>query len=149
MAEKVWEMPALGDRRPSQLLAAMLEYCPKGESDSAFFRASYFCRLPKEIRVLMADEVNRNLKDLASRVDELFQHKKSAVVAAVQNCSYQDENNLSEVVAALYFKGGRNFQHKKKGAEKSGGQWQQQGDGSRPGGSSNIYIYIYISYKFH
>ena len=72
MAEKVLDLPALGDRRPSQLLAAMLEFCPAGEADTAFFRASFFRRLPKEIRVLLADEVNGNLKELAIRADELY-----------------------------------------------------------------------------
>ena len=30
IAEKVLDMPSLGDRHPSQLLAAMLEFCPEG-----------------------------------------------------------------------------------------------------------------------
>ena len=30
MAEKIFDMPELGDRRPSQLLAAMMEFCPEG-----------------------------------------------------------------------------------------------------------------------
>ena len=57
MAEKILDMPELGDRRPSQLLAAMMEFCPEGEVNSAFFRASFLRRLPKEIRVLLTDEV--------------------------------------------------------------------------------------------
>ena len=66
MADKILDMLSLGDRRPSQLLAVMLEYCPEGESDSAFFRASFFRRLPKEIQVLMANEVNGDLKEMAT-----------------------------------------------------------------------------------
>ena len=31
MAEKILDMPELSDRRPSQLLAAMMEFCPEGE----------------------------------------------------------------------------------------------------------------------
>ena len=42
MAAKVLDMPSLGDRRPSQLLTAMLEFCPEVESDSSFFRDSFF-----------------------------------------------------------------------------------------------------------
>ena len=81
MAERILDMPELGDRRPSQLLAAMMEFCPEGEVNTAFFRASFLRRLPKEIRVLLVDEVRGDLKDLAIRADELYQHHKSATVA--------------------------------------------------------------------
>ena len=89
MAERILVMPSLGDRRPSQLLNAMLEYCPEGKGDSAFFRASYFSCLPKDICVLMADEVNSNLQDMVIRADELYQHQWAATVASVQD-SYQE-----------------------------------------------------------
>ena len=107
MAEKVLDLPALGDRRPSQLLAAMLEFCPAGEADTAFFRASFFRRLPKEIRVLLADEVNGNLKELAIRADELYTHHRSTAVAAIhQGDMWEDTASLEEAVAALNIKGG-------------------------------------------
>ena len=41
MGEKILDMPGLGDRRPSQLLAAMMEFCLEGEVNSVFFRASF------------------------------------------------------------------------------------------------------------
>jgi hypothetical protein len=40
-AERVMQMPDLGAQRPSQLLAAMLEWCPRGEETSSFFIASF------------------------------------------------------------------------------------------------------------
>ena len=114
IAEKVLDMPSLGDRRPSQLLAAMLEFCPEGESDTSFFRASFFWRLPKEIRVLMADEVNGNLKEMAIRADKLFQHHRSSVMAAVSGGGGEEgDDGVSSAVAALNIKG--KFQKKKTG----------------------------------
>ena len=114
MAEKVLDMPSLGDRRPSQLLAAMLEFCPEGESDTSFFRASFFRRLPKEIRVLMADEVNGNLKEMAIRADELFQHHRSSVMATVSGGGGEEgDDGVNSAVAALNIKG--KFQKKKTG----------------------------------
>ena len=68
----ILDMPELGDRRPSQLLATMLEFCPKGEVASTFFRASFLRCLLKEIRVMLTDEVIGDLKDLAVRADKLF-----------------------------------------------------------------------------
>ena len=98
MAEKILDMPELGDRRPSQLLAAMMEFCPEGEVNSAFFRASFLRRLPKEIRVLLTDEVRGDLKDLAVRADELFQHHRSSPIAALDDTV---DTELAEAVAAL------------------------------------------------
>ena len=72
VAERILDMPELGDRRPSQLLATMLEFCPKGEVASTFFRASFLRCLLKEIRVMLTDEVIGDLKDLAVRADKLF-----------------------------------------------------------------------------
>ena len=112
MAEKILEMPELGDRRPSQLLAAMMEFCPEGETNTAFFRASFLRRLPKEIRVLLADEVRGNLKDMAVRADELFQHHRSSPMAAV---TPEVDLELAEAVAALGIKTGKaGFKGKKK-----------------------------------
>ena len=41
MVKRILDMPELGDRRPSQLLAAMMEFCPEGEVANAFFWASF------------------------------------------------------------------------------------------------------------
>jgi hypothetical protein len=34
------DMPALGDRKPTQLLAAMAEACPRGQENNVFMSAS-------------------------------------------------------------------------------------------------------------
>ena len=47
--------PALGSQRPSELLASMLKVCPRGHEDSPFFRYLFLHRLPRELRVLLAD----------------------------------------------------------------------------------------------
>ena len=57
MMERILDMPDLDDMRPSQLLTAMMKFCPEGEVNTAFFRASFLKPLPKEIRVLLTDEV--------------------------------------------------------------------------------------------
>ncbi len=50
MANRLMKMLDLGDRWLSQMLSAMLEFCPLGEESIAFFRASYLSRLPADIR---------------------------------------------------------------------------------------------------
>jgi hypothetical protein len=43
-AEKLFQMPALGSRKPSDLMAAMLETCPRGEEKSNLFACIFLQR---------------------------------------------------------------------------------------------------------
>ena len=79
--------------------------------NSAFIRASFLRRLPREIRVLLADEVRGDLKDMAVRADELFQHHRPNVVAAVDMAVDED---LAEAVAALAVRANKAGFHGKK-----------------------------------
>jgi len=137
MAEKVLDMPDLGDRRPSQLLAAMLEYCPEGESNTAFFRASFFRRLPRNIRVLLQDEVRGDLQDMAIRADELFLHHRQVTVAAIGGAEEDCLEDLGEAVAALNFRGGQSNSRQSQARSNSGRpkeNKQHNGGGGNGGG---------------
>ena len=101
----------------------MMEFCPKGEVNLAFFRASFLRRLPKEIRVLLADEVSGDLEDLAVRADELFQHHRSSPISALDNTV---DTELAEAVTALAVKAGK--------GKFGGGKKKQDGDSPHPGG---------------
>ncbi len=54
--ERMMKLPPLGDRKPSVMLAEMLEYCPAGESITAVFTYLFLQRLPREIRVLLSEQ---------------------------------------------------------------------------------------------
>ena len=134
MAERIFNMWELGNCRPSQLLAVMMEFCPEGEVNSAFFRTSSLRRLPREIRVLLADEVRGDMKDMAVRADELFQHHQPNVVAAVDTAVDED---LAEAVAALAVCANKaGFRGKKKEVSRGGGSGSSSGGGSSGGGKS-------------
>jgi hypothetical protein len=47
-------MPALGDWKPIQLLAAMVETCPRGQENSVFMSALFLRKLPADVRILLA-----------------------------------------------------------------------------------------------
>ena len=85
MADRLMKMPELGDRRPSQMLAAMLEFCPPGEEGTAFFRAAYLSRLPADIRGHLDGLETGDLKELAPRADRQWANGRVAIapVAAV------------------------------------------------------------------
>ncbi len=71
-AERLFQMPALGGRKPSELMAAMLETCPRGKEKTNLFVCIFLQRLPWEIRVLLAKADHKDLKMLATQVDELW-----------------------------------------------------------------------------
>jgi hypothetical protein len=72
-AERVMQMPDLGAQKPSQLLAAMLEWCPRGEEGSSFFIAAFLRRLPNELRVLLGHDDFTDLKAVSQKADALWQ----------------------------------------------------------------------------
>jgi hypothetical protein len=72
-ADKVMQMADLGGQKPSQLLAAMLEWCPRGEEKSPFFIAAFLRRLPNELRILLAHEDFTDLKAVSQKADALWQ----------------------------------------------------------------------------
>ena len=104
-AHRVNSMPALGDRRPSQLLAALLEFCPDGEENTAFFQAAFIHRLPTELQVLLDTVETESLKVLAQKADRLWltqvgnQHRLAAVTTA--SVAAEAEEEESNVVAAI------------------------------------------------
>ena len=72
--EQLFAHPSLGDQRPSELLAAMLKKCPRGQEDSPFFRYLFLHRLPRELRVLLSDVDGTDHRVLAERADHLWSH---------------------------------------------------------------------------
>jgi hypothetical protein len=50
-AEKLFQMPVLGARKPSDLMAAMLKICQRGEEMTELFACLFLQQLPREIRV--------------------------------------------------------------------------------------------------
>jgi hypothetical protein len=90
-------MPALGGRKLSELMAAMLETCPRGEEKTNLFACIFLQRLPREIRVLLAKADHKDPKTLATQADELWalhDNNGRGGVGAVQ------ENPETDFVAA-------------------------------------------------
>jgi hypothetical protein len=98
-AVKLMDAPDLGDRRPSQMLADLLQLCPPGEHATAFFRAAFMKRLPAEVQVHLSGTEELDLKALALRADKLWlSHRRSPVVAAV---GAETTEEAAAMVAAL------------------------------------------------
>ena len=137
-AKKVSEQPALGDRRPSQLLAALLEYCPEGEENTALFRAAFIHRLPTEIQVLLDGLETGDLKQLAWKADQLWLTRGSGqmhAVAALSKVAQPEVEEEGELVAAVK---GQSFKHwREKKEKKDYGGRRDGGSGTSGSGGSN------------
>jgi hypothetical protein len=53
--EKLLSFPAMGQQKPSELLAEMLRYCPRGEENSVFFNCLFLQKLPRELHILLSE----------------------------------------------------------------------------------------------
>jgi hypothetical protein len=109
-AMKLMALPELGNRRPWQMLADLLQVCPPGEHASAFLRASFLQQLPADVQVHLAQADTVDLKELAQRADQLLlKHRRplSIMVAAVgAEAELQQEGVAAGVVAAVTGKPG-------------------------------------------
>lgn len=91
--ELLSKVEPLGARKPTDLLAAMIELCPRQHLDSPFFLYFFLQRLPREIRVLLAEDDPRDVRRIAEKADRLVamhvpQHHDT--VAAVAHSSDED-----------------------------------------------------------
>jgi hypothetical protein len=83
--ETLFDMPALGSRKTSQLMAAMLEVCPHGAEKCILFPCLFLRLLPRQLRVHLTWADLADLKGLAKQADELWAHHLADdLVAALQ-----------------------------------------------------------------
>jgi hypothetical protein len=76
----------LGSRRPTQLLAEMMELCPDDEEASCFFVFLFLQRLPAWLRVQLAADDQANIRQLVTRADRLFAWGSPAGVSTGWSC---------------------------------------------------------------
>ncbi len=87
-AERLFQMPALGGRKPSELMAAMLETCPRGEEKTNLFACIFLQRLPREIRVLLAKADHKEARLAAGLCIKYWRYGEAAS-SCEQPCSWQ------------------------------------------------------------
>jgi hypothetical protein len=91
------KMEPMGGRKPSQLLHAMLEFCPVGMEKHLSFHYLYMQRLPQALRTQLGEVQPGDPRGLAARADRLWSvHAPSGGVAAVT-----DEQDGAAAVEAV------------------------------------------------
>jgi len=137
-AAKVLQLPALGNQRPSELMAALMQFCPPGEAGTAMFRASFISRLPSSLQIHLSGAEMGDLRELTQQADRLWLCHGPQPVAAVS--VQQDElEETEETVAAVTWKGKGPPSKKGEGApsQQSGQRGGKRGGWSgRRGGQS-------------
>ena len=68
-AEQLFNLPALGDMKPSHLMNSMLALLPDGHQPGFLFRFLFLNRLPAEIRSYLINVKMEQLQDLAVLAD--------------------------------------------------------------------------------
>jgi hypothetical protein len=87
--ERMMRLPLLGDRKPSVMLAEMLEYFPAGELATTVFAYLFLQCLPQDIRVLLSEDDLADMRTIADKADRLIAmhvpqgHDACATVLAV------------------------------------------------------------------
>jgi hypothetical protein len=127
------KMEPLGGRKPSELLASMLELCPRGHETSIFFTHLFLERLPAELRITLGEDDHQNVRALAKKADALWSlhGMKSSFTASVASLVDVDE---PAAVAAVSSRGS----HRGRGGRSRGSRGGQAGagpsGGQQPGG---------------
>ena len=93
--ELILAMEPLGARKPSELLADMLELCPADQQNNIFFAALFLQRLPREIRVLLTHEDHSDLRRLAAHADQLVAFGGRSDLVAAVDISQEQESTVA------------------------------------------------------
>jgi hypothetical protein len=136
--EALFNLPTLGDRRPSELLAEMTRLCPRGQENNLFFTYCFLHRLPREIRVLLSDVDHADRRALAVKADQLWAHNSryshDAAVAAVAT-------EPEPAAVAAVSSNGRQRGGARRGGRFNGGRGRnggQRGGGSGGNGAGGV-----------
>ena len=130
--ERLSSIQGLGGQKPSELLATLTQLCPPGENNTVLFRFEFLKRLPRELRIIIAED-DADLTALAARADVLWSHNSKAAshtLAAVAAQEDEDEP-AAAAVNALQPARGRGGQQRGRGGPQRG-----RGGGRGRGGTS-------------
>jgi hypothetical protein len=146
--EKLLQLQQLGAQRPSELLADMLQLCPAGESSTKLFRMLFLQRMPRELRIILAEDAVSELQQLAARADVLWTHHGGAggglVMAAVSPTEEPGEDASTVAAVGGNPPRGKTWKWRGKPGRARGGRQvsSQDGGGSTPpdGGKQRVWL---------
>ena len=141
--EKLLQVQPLGAQRPTELLADMVQLCPAGEAGTKLFRMLFLQRLPKDLRIILAEDETSGLQDLAARANILWSHAselQSSTVAAV------GEDESSSVAAVRSSERGSGGRSNKSGRPERPKQASKKQDGEKKRQQESGLCYAHFHY---
>jgi len=130
--EKLLRPTAVSGQKPSDVLADLLQLCPQGETQTRIFRLIFLHHLPREIRILLAEDVVSPLNALAARADQLWSHGHRADPAVFAVAPDPEEDPTIAAVGGGHRSRGSG--HRGRGGGQSrGGQPNRAGLGAAAG----------------
>jgi hypothetical protein len=129
--EKLLSLPAMGQQKPSELLAEMIRICPRGEENSVFFNCLFLQKLPRELRVFLSEADMADKRLFSGRADQIWAHNTQLHHDTVAVVTADPEGSEGAVAAVQTTRGG---QGGRRGVGGSRGGQQRQGQRSRGAG---------------
>ncbi len=71
-SEKLYNISATGDRKPTEMMATMLEMCSRKEESTNLFVCLFLHRLHMKTRVMLSRVVHKNPKAMSEEADLLW-----------------------------------------------------------------------------
>jgi hypothetical protein len=98
--EKMQQIRSLHGQRPSEMLADLVQLCPAGETETRLFRIAFLQRLPRDMRMILAEDTATTLPALAARADLLWSHSSiQPHDQAVHAIAGEDEDDGAAIAA--------------------------------------------------
>jgi hypothetical protein len=92
--------PTGAGRKPSELLASMLELCPRGHETNIFFMHLFLERLPAKLWITLEENGHQNMQALAEKADVLWSLHGMKTSFSASVASLVDIEEPSQVAAA-------------------------------------------------
>jgi hypothetical protein len=130
--EMLFACEPLGGRKPSQLLAAMLPFCPAGQEKQVIFHFMFLQRLPVSLRSALGDVQPGDPRALAARADRLLAlnpTQRASIAAAVES------EEVSQIAAVS--SSGRNRNNRGRGGGRAANRGGGRGGGVNSGGGTS------------
>ena len=131
--EILYKSEPLGGRKPSQMLASMLAYCPAGMEQTIMFQFLFLQRLPVTLRTLLGEQEPGDIRSLAARADRLWATHRPQSHDLVANVDVAEEQPAQ--IAAVQKK--EPFRKKKFAGKKFGGRPSAAAGGQATSSSSS------------
>ncbi len=123
-------MKPLGGRKTSELLASILELCPRGHETSIFFTDLFLERLPAELRITLGEDNHQNVRGLAKKADALWSlhsMKMSFSAPLASLVDLEEPSSVAAIASCGSSCGGRPGDHGGQGGGSRGGGQQPAG----------------------